>query len=735
MTRNAVIDAITSLVSTPLPHPDALLSLAGDLADAVSVQYPDSEFARDYEAPRHNTIAGHVHMALGHISADPVSTHRAHLLRDSYVYAESSHAIDPYAVNANPDSAAAFIDSLVAEAREEHAVYASTSHRPKSVYVLSGERGIGKTCFLNHLLTKHHEALLVRKILWARIHLPDGFGSDTPDLAHWLRSKVAQVILKYVPSAHPDFRGFLDGVRQRVERELGGTLPDLYRHNIDVLRTSFSSGRGEALGPHSVAPLVAHEVLAELHSRGYAVIYVLDGFDKIDITPRFEKRFLSLLDDIRRAVSNSTKLNGAFVVACRKNTLTYFTGNKPFGTEDHVNTEFRHITYIRFERILEHRLEVVSQSLPRLAPDMGFALHEWQARLKEFNTEWDALLRSGFIENSPLDVEHYYGNNNRAKCQMLQLAFYRYMVKEDVERRYLLVELMTKGGFLYPPRVYAYAGSPDGTLAPQAVTKLFDNVFLPTIGAFPYSDGYKYPASPAGRTYLLASVRVMQVIRECTRRASHHRLSPMVSVKLVTDILGRFLDYDPAVTSRICDELCEAGLIELIGEGMLVPNRTQARKAILMPKLATILGSGVAGSSLGVLGEVAYLNLCAMRCLVPRAAVEDGGGPPLFRATRLEPDPARVSAWARTKILNGISMLRVMSAVDELEMQHLDDVLKSTPKDTINRPVVESIRQQDLIRHVRVAATKQLERIAVTLAGDDQTALQRSLNAYRTRWA
>lgn len=205
-------------------------------------------------------------------------------------------------------------------------------------------------------------------------------------------------------------------------------------------------------------------------------------------------------------------------------------------------------------------------------------------------------------------------------------------------------------------------------------------------------------------------------------------------MEIITDFLQRYFGYEEAVVYGICQELCEYGVFALEGEGVLFPTHRNQTSLRPLPKLAGILGGEGDNLGRGVLGEVAYLNLCGMRALVSASSLDPSMGVPFFRALSFR--DCSVQEWKRCKVMNSISILRSLLYLDELEGIGVEAyaTTHTQERDRVYKEILAALELRSHVPRLMAAALKQLAAICQTMDEAERHDLSRWIKSYEATW-
>jgi len=726
--KSQILEKVDALLSADIPDTqyDKMIPLENPLSCAITEQKgPTADFLPFYSSKPQKTREGYILSILGHLSANPSNPEKKDILSQVYIYSESSEIRNSDIPNTNSKSAQEFINELNAASKLERDMYLLNNSITRSLYILHGDRGIGKTIFINHLFTKYNDYLNEKKTIWIRINLAEDFGGDDPNLIHWLLSKAVMVVFRYYIHFH-DFSGLIDRLKDYIVHKFKDNTKDMLLENLQILVDMFVSKEyREVLNSELVNDLISRRVLHEAINNGYSFIYVLDGFDRIDITPKYKTIFDNLNKRLNTLTHLDTKLGGCFLIVTRTETTRYMASTNLFATSKSRNSIFKGITGVDFDKIIDKRFTYLSKIIESKGNVVGWSLVDWPLHLDEFKVYLTSVSEKSSFENFSEYINDIYGNNNRAKAQLLQLCYNDYLESKKHPKRYQLIESMCKGGFMYPPQIYYYSED-SNKRGPDAHAKMFDNVFITTLVRFPYSDKRKWTALPISKTYTLAGLRVIQLIEayEMLYNNGSGQMKFFIPISTLLSDLDALFHYDRDIIISILEEFYEYGYINLDGDELLIPERVERYKAKSTPKMKFIYFSSLST----LFNEIAYLNMCSMRLLLNRDYFRKDI--PFIKALTLDDGKVRISEWTIWKIINSISICRVLKAIHSKEYKYVEE-----NKNILGDGIKDLLKVMKLTVFNKEAVLKKIQFAINDMPDDTVNSLGRQLRIYENNWA
>jgi len=222
-----------------------------------------------------------------------------------------------------------------------------------SKIALVGYRGVGKTTFLNYLMTVHGSALDDARVILIRIDLTKPY-LDVK-LTNWYRWQFCDILFRYYDRKKLGMDLSLENAR------LVSRLAEHYHGDRKTLLLDYVKARHLIEGsPEPVA-------IPEWLFRGIAdylsvdldtgFIFVFDGLDRLGLTKDDQKAFKEKVKAVRKALMKENTLPAAYVVTMRWQTFFEISGSDPYRLM--VKKEIRGVpTHLIFEnkvRRLERR--------------------------------------------------------------------------------------------------------------------------------------------------------------------------------------------------------------------------------------------------------------------------------------------------------------------------------------------------------------------------------------------
>lgn len=590
---------------------------------------------------------------LRHIPVNPYNVTASELLKKSYVYNSETctRSRDDQVLNASDFSLFSFMSDVINSAQKERGF----SVDPKAtdatieslfsncVHVIYGERGVGKTFFLNYALTRCNAVLDKRKTIWVRLNFVYTSGFEE-DLEHWMHAQAAKIILRYYDTkssytgkkivAAADHLFEWIKANERFNEIDRGRLRAALRSMEQVFGRD---SEDEVLRPSLCDKEICRELYRFMRVQGWSFIFVLDGFDQLDINPDQVQRFDTIRSSVRRFISMRAAFGAAIVIVTRTNTFDDFKAYDPFkGIPD--ARKYR-IGDVDFDLVVRKRFDAIKDVVIRKIPS-----HRRETAEKLEKTIENFLAKNFKKTLLPDQNEKINISNIRAKLQTLYLMFLEF-ANESTGKGYLIIEHMLLNGMRYPAVAYDYSEVSKDELTPQANEIGHEARFLPLITRYPLPKFRSSFVMPANATkHLLVGIRILQLSVACKNL---QRDQEILSIGELTSILAKCFGYSGPIIVAAINELAAFDLLRIFRREAL-PASSPSNGILALPKAEYVLDE--------CLYDVAYLNMCAMRTPFPTQYF----GLELMRCTYLGNADRAAQAWVHSKIINALSLFSML---------------------------------------------------------------------------
>lgn len=222
-------------------------------------------------------------------------------------------------------------------------------------FLMIGERGIGKTIFLNYLLSQHTAKLHEKKVITVRLDLTKEVQKNLL-IEEWLQWKICKIIFTYYDDSKIN-RDALHNVNDPalehlIEKEsadllfnLKSTNELLFAHarsfDPELTHTEFvTQFRAVATDLRSITSTTPKEIAIKwffpmmmeflLKSNGCSLIIILDGLDQLGLTKSDQKRYKTLVKSVKNYLAGEKPLPASFLVTMRPKTFRDQIGDDNF---------------------------------------------------------------------------------------------------------------------------------------------------------------------------------------------------------------------------------------------------------------------------------------------------------------------------------------------------------------------------------------------------------------------
>ena len=606
------------------------------------------------------------------------------------------------AVNGTPGSARRFARDLCNLAQRNRRLYeASIGERQETVIdvgqrkdrlfnpsrvVLVGDRGVGKTAFLNHLFTVNNKYFDRQSVVWVRCDYTRRADKELT-LEERLRWQSLRVIFKYYDRESPhcgtvrsfDFSDGNTKLMLRLEAAGGG-------ESMSELRRRFHGER--SILPHERLPrkvddsafLATYQYLALDEHVGF--IHIVDGLDRIGLMREQRDEFLAKREQVRNYLFDSN--DGApqvILVTMRSESVAESTGHLPF--RGHVASVVLEPSPIR--PMLTRRL-AYSESRRVLSPDdfpevTKLAAEKYRLRMRQVAAQFTAFvlqsLTYSFDRMTPFELEkgfdlleRVFGTDRRRLFRaMTEVAKYFMNGRADIEKlfdpegvadipganfeelvqlasssqimrkHYLFIEALMLMGRNYHTSRYTYAvrRTEDGKTEIEHERDKGEDIFL---------NVYRYPSLGSANRHVavFAGCRIIQFLEAHSGQAERHEL---------VSFLRDYFAYPDFIVNSLIDEMKDEGVLQSGGGGTY----RDPDELVLSPDKGSFLLARLART-------LEYINLALQVVPLPANLVRNGYFP--------------IRAYGTTnfvidnKIACTINFLRVLRDVEDWEREHFN---------------------------------------------------------------
>ncbi|MFA5056224.1 MAG: hypothetical protein WC562_08695 [Dehalococcoidia bacterium] len=734
------------------------------------------EDSRLYKSHNGTTRADYIGRRLGHITVNPHRPYNTQALKECYVCLDECEqeltAFDDRYINTSHERIRSFVEDLVERARNARRMLLHTNEVDRTDranasaknfhLILFGPKGAGKTFLLNHILAKYSDYFDQEHILWVRINLVERFGGDIAtdfkfDLRHRILAQATKIVMRYYdpiseyakPSKKYPLR-VVETLYEAVKEEAPDTdTANRWTDQVSSMKNAFCKlGSDPSISPDLVPRHLGEIVMRFIFQKGYSVICVLDGLDKLEASVAETRRFERLFDAAVN-LTTSTGSQGMMMVSVTRtdtlNTLPNIARHaNPFVSGE---TQRLRIHPVNLNALVDRRLSFLREMVPVIAAQEGWTTEDWPNHIDEFVRALNSEQKNDFTEV----LLYTLGDNRRAQTQALQLIYYHYLEKAKLTR-YYIPECLALAGQRFPPKVYRYGLTDKGNWRRECVdNSAFDNHLLPSIFHFPYLDRdlcHSQAAEFPHTSGILWGIRLLQILGASDRLFQDRGLAfePLVA-KEASDIMYKLFGYPRSQTLDLIMDFQEFEFLSLKPSDFPVhrePNRLYVQ---MMPKGLIVLRSFIF--------DVAYLSLCAMRvptggetvtapfkdnCFIPACldvAIDMRADWPLSVSQAL-------LQWMAAKIINSTAICRIIIEINNRQQDIYKtkiDSLTHRYRMIVNEAVMGRERMVDgmfqFASRLGKEVIPQLMGMIASLDKEDQRAskeLEQIVTAYWSHW-
>lgn len=641
-------------------------------SDSVFAQEKVNDNAQNIKIT--DEVDSYISSRLAHIVVNPTKRRdETDVLIKTYVYSDNINAI-----NHSEETVRKFVSELCdisiknrSAIKDKNNKYGGTQYISSSKIIV-GERGCGKTFFLNHILSKYSEYLDERKVIWVRINTVDTFLTSKANyLLHWMYAQATKLVMRYYSIDAPlrnssdkkmpiDITAYLNNYIDRVNnKELRVQLAMQLQGMLDVFRNPLCD---DPLSEEIVPLILAREVWNCAIENGYSFIVVFDGFDRLELTDHAGRKHMQLLDNLMSIISPNNQYPACFVAACRKSTLDIISQEDQQNTFFRKQTEPLFIGNVDFKDVFNKRIDYLDMIISD-DKTIGDVSDEKKKNLKGFRD----------LINEEIDGYDMFDKNIRASMQAAQLRYKEYIAYELHKKQYRWIESFMKMGLKYPPRPYSYRYTEDKVMpySPYLTQeKIIDNRLLVSLYLFPYFGYEDNPIIIPEIKNILLGLRVLQLMGAAEDMRKNDIIRDYITVGMICEILLVCFGYPGKIVRALLREYVEFEMVEPLKHHVTKSALPQDSESLVLTKKSKYILSEC-------LCDVAYLSMCAMRLPINKEYLTFENGNPLFFAetfaySREENNiTANLSSWVAAKIINSINLYNILSLLDNEQIKVL----------------------------------------------------------------
>ncbi len=321
---------------------------------------------RDTRDPIKTELSALIKRAFGHFAANPSRAGNVIAHQRTYVYAggdeEYQDPAFPLPVNWNTKSADDFVRSLAEAATKARKLYEERYYPARSTqqdlsteklhqssltkWALLGDRGVGKTAFLNHILATRTQQLHRNRVIWVRIDLTKEY-DDRLSLEKIIQWQTLQILFRYYDqttrnedihkagSTSEAVGHWIDKMNNELVFDLSGDNKDLFRYarsvvgqanlTVDVFRSVLASARVTFATNETATDLSDPWIFRAIWDyltvgQNVSFLIIVDGLDQLGLSTKDKKRFERWHGSVYTTLFQEATLAAAFLVTMRYQT-------------------------------------------------------------------------------------------------------------------------------------------------------------------------------------------------------------------------------------------------------------------------------------------------------------------------------------------------------------------------------------------------------------------------------
>ena len=560
----------------------------------------------------------------------------------------------------------------------------------QSKILLVGDKGIGKTAFLNYIFTVFNSSVFdANDVIWVRVDYTLKAPKEVT-LLDRIRWQACRILLTYYDSArNPTKDGLVLDLSPSNPKLLDRLLMSGISNDRDLLATEFANVTARILtdaSPTKMEPGIFKAIFDYLSlDVGVGFVIAIAGLDQLGLTHQQIADFQTKLCDVEQYVYPREALSAAYLVTMRYESARESAGHIPHRGSHPIYTllgvpsekiYLRRLDWLQDRSLVSH-LEFSSLHKMRM-PDFKNDIAEiWRSFIDfvgaslRFNLEGQS---GGDMNDAFRLLDQIFGHDKRQVFHALGHIM-RYfllnridldeLVQQSIEmsatkslkvrpplgvnvnlvsgrsgrprRYYLVVEALMLLGNLYQTNRYTY--ELDVTAEETHVSLTFDrgdDVFL---------NIFKHPYVSPSCLSVFAGTRILQYLTYSDGLAQR---------AAVIDFLGEFFAYPEYVLETLIDEMMDGGLLE-VRHSAINRIRGQIRLTskgrFILERLSKTLE---------------YMNLAMQTVPLPLELVAEGKFPIAEYGTR--------KFVLDNKIVGGVNFARLLADAERFERRYFNRV-------------------------------------------------------------
>lgn len=631
----------------------------------------------------------YITFALGHISTNPQNTELSYLLKNLYIYNSNESFKNVRESINHKDNVSYFYKDIQESCESIRQSIANNDTITPHIFYIEGNRGAGKTIFINHFFTKYNDDLAIKdRILWVRVDLDLNFSETDIDILNYIGAKLLKIILKHYCRHSKYNMGFFIGELKDAIKNTPD-VPDDFKENLlngfYRLVTKFHNNQPLEGTYEDVNTSLIDIMYKVLNDNGFKTVFILDNIDLLDKSNNRIKKFSYYLDQIKMKVIPSLRRNGVLIITYRSNIHNYIVRTITASGSRSLTPYFRRLNIVEYEEIFFKKENLLLDRISAIGNEKSrsWDLSDWPEQLYEFRDFIISTTESHSIDDFFHFLDVSFGNNNRSKTQMIQLLYQAFILSRKNKTSYKLIEYLFLAGNRFPPKVFHYKYKLDSLIL-EKVEKVYDNIFVPNLFTYPYHPEIRNFLLPYSKSYLLTKFRIIQLLL-C------FSLNDLESIKVgeITSTLTKCFNYDERIILLCIDEFFELEFIKIEDEDNIssVTNETQ----ILISQRFFAFFRELSGSKVNeysinffnLFNDIAYLNLCAARIDVAWDEVKENC---IFFSTPYDTillSKKETLMWIKKKLINSVILLKYISEIEKFE----NKLINQNMPEEINRVI------------------------------------------------
>ncbi len=621
------------------------------------------------------------------IRVNPSIPTRSVLLRETFVYAQDKETeVFPTtpersrAINYSKNTLDSFVDETLQSADLlAHAMHDESGTMTQNLSIMQffeGKKGVGKTHLQNFILTNYSDKFDQNKTIWVRVNLVREFGApENVTLTYWIRAQLTKIMTRYydVRSEHCTKNrtqleyNYRKHLTEFIRQEEGQSQEEV-EHRLSVMRNMldcFQLKGGEMeISPEWMPMELVNEIYRIITQKlDLRIIVVIDGIDLLSESQVAREKYEFRISALTKYLSSETAIRCYNLVFIRPKTRECLGMLK--ATLQGTNT---------YHGELDNTLPIASCNTMEIIrkrisfPMMTGSMSSMSTNnVREFinyleSTESDILDDEGNPLTWMRAINQLTHENARSVTQIVSSiasvasTFSGNAFNTDMISSYQFIEYAMLGKQAFPPLAYTYYIDTNDALKRKigAMAFIYDTIFVPSIFSFPYkkNETSENVFRNKNITKYLCTLRILQFM-ELYEKFNNTRADLEELILILSDVYA----YDVRELELIIEELSESEVID-VKPRMSMHNSWDIKyyDGSLSLRGKRILNDFVF--------DIAYLAMASFVAPLPQnLCIKRLNKPEVFRVT--PPSSKNVSEWVETKVLNGLSFMKIIKCANE----------------------------------------------------------------------